>query len=124
MSDFGIYYPTGHLVVAVGRREDAERVQRDLLTGGYDPSDCLLVASVEVAQDAKRNLADHTGFLARLGTSDETLREHLQAATHGDTFLLIYAPTDAEADRAMNVVRRVPYHFAHRYRRFAIQDLK
>jgi hypothetical protein len=82
------------------------------------------VGSIEAAEGATRNLADHAGFLARLGTSDDTLREHLEAARQGDTFLLIYAPTDLEADRAMNVVRRVPFHFAHRYRRFAIQDLQ
>jgi gluconate 2-dehydrogenase gamma chain len=35
-----------------------------------------------------------------------------------------YAPSDAEAERAMNVIRRVPFDFVHRYRRFAIQKMK
>ncbi len=124
MSDFGIFYPRGHLVVAFGKREDAERVQRDLLTGGYDPKDCLLATAAEVARGAERNLDDHTGFFARLGSSDEAVRKHLDAARHGDSFLLIYAPTDLEAERAMSVVRRAPFDFAHRYHRFAIQDLQ
>jgi hypothetical protein len=124
MSDFGIFYPRGHLVVAFPGREDAERVRRDLLTGGYDEKDCVLASAAEVAEGAKRNLDDHTGFLARLGTSDEAVRKHLEAARHGDTFLLIYAPSDLEAERAMNVVRRVRFEFAHRYQRFAIQDLQ
>ena len=69
-SDFGIFYPRGHLVVAFGKREDAERVRRDLLTGGYDASDCVLAAAADVAASAERNLEDHTGFIARLGSSD------------------------------------------------------
>jgi len=38
--------------------------------------------------------------------------------------LLIYAPGDTDAARAMNVIRRVPFEFAHRYHRLAIEDLK
>jgi hypothetical protein len=124
MTDFGIFYPRGHIVVAFTSNEDAERVQRDLLAGGYDPADCLLLTAKQVAEGAKRNLEDHTGMLARLGRSDEAVRKHLDAARHGDTFLLIYAPGDTESERAMNVVRRVPFEFAHRYHRFAIQTLQ
>jgi hypothetical protein len=108
MTDFGIFYPRGHIVVAFGKREDAEKVRRELMTGGYDPADCLLSTARDVAKRARRNLDDHTGFLARLGKSDEAVRQRLEAAKRGSTFLLIYAPGDLEAERAMNVVRRVP----------------
>ena len=124
MTDFGIYYPRGHLVVAFRKREDAERVRRDLLTGGYEPDDCLLFAAVEVARSAERNLEEHKGMLARLGKSDEAVQAHLKAAREGCTFLIIYAPGELELERAMNVVRRVPFELAHYYRRFAIQILK
>ena len=124
MTDFGIFYPRGHIVVAFAKKEDAERVQGDLITGGYDPADCLLFTSQQVAEAAKKNLEDHTGMLARLGRSDEAVRKHMEAARQGDTFLLIYAPGDHESERAMNVVRRVPFEFAHRYQRFAIQLLE
>jgi len=124
MNDFGMFYPRGYLVVAFGRREDAERAQHDLLTGGYDPKDCQLTSSTEVAEGAERNLQGHTGFFSQLGWSDEALRKHLEAARQGDTFLLIYAPTDLEAERAMNVVRRARFDFAHRYHRFAIEVLQ
>jgi hypothetical protein len=124
MTEFGTFYPSGHLVVALGAREDAERVREDLLTGGYDPSDCLIAGADEVAEASRQNLEDHTGFLARLGKGDEAVRTHLEAAKKGNSFLLIYAPTDLESERAMTVVRRVPFAFAHRYRRFAIEVLK
>ena len=47
-----------------------------------------------------------------------------QVAEKGCTFLVIYAPGELETERAMNVVRRVPFEFVHRYQRFAIQVLK
>lgn len=124
MTDFGIFYPRGHLVAAFPKREDAERVRRDLLTGGYDPHDCQLFPAEEVARSARRNLEQGTGFLATLGRSDEAVEAHLAAADKGSTFLVIYAPSDLETERAMNVVRRVPFDFVHRYHRFAIEVFK
>jgi len=124
MTDFGIFYPRGHLVAAFPRREDAESVRRDLVAGGYDPHDCELFPPEQVARNAQHNLEQNTGFLATLGRSDEAVSAHLAAAEKGSTFLVIYAPSDLEAERAMNVVRRVPFDFVHRYHRFAIQVLK
>lgn len=124
MTDFGMFYPRGHLVVAVPRREDAERVRRDLLAGGYDEEDCVLFSAEQVADNARRNLEDNRSPLSRLGRSDEAVGAHLRAAEKGCTFLVIYAPGELETERAMNVVRRVPFEFVHRYQRFAIQVLK
>ncbi len=122
-TDFGIFYPVGYLVVGFSSRADAEQVQRDLMTGGYDESDCLLLTSEQVAEHAQRNLDEHTGFLARLGKSDDAVQLHLDAAREGATFLMIYAPGDSDTARARNVIRRVPFVFAHRYHRLVIEDL-
>ncbi len=124
MADFGTFYPRGHLVAAFPKEADAERVRRDLLAGGYDPQDCQRFGAESVARTARRNLEQNTGFLATLGRSDEAVAAHLDAAEKGRTFLVIYAPGDLETERAMNVVRRVPFDFVHRYHRFAIQVLK
>jgi len=53
MTDFGVFYPRGHLVAAFSRREDAEHVRRDLLTGGYDEDDCVLISGPYVARTAR-----------------------------------------------------------------------
>jgi hypothetical protein len=122
--DFGIFYPLGYIVVAFPKREDALRVQKDLLSGGYEPDDCVVYNSEEVASAAAQNLKENAGWLATLGKSDEAVQAHLNAAKKGAAFMLIYAPDDTEVERAMNVVRRVPFELAHRYRRFAIEDMK
>jgi hypothetical protein len=123
-TDYGIFYPLGYLVVAFPKQEDALHVQRDLMVGGYDQADCEVYASEEVAAAAERNLAGNKGFLARLGWSDEAVKIHLESARQGSAFLLIYAPHDTDVARAMNVIRRVPFEFAHRYQRFTIEELK
>lgn len=124
MADFGIFYPMGHIVVAFPAYDDAARVQQDLMTGGYDREDAAVYRCDEVVKASEQNLENHTGWLARLGKSDEMVKRHLAAAKQGAAFAVIYAPSDIEAERVMNVVRRVPFSFAHRYRRFAIQVMK
>ena len=124
LTEFGVYYPRGYLVAAFRRREDAERVRQDLLTGGYDAHDVRLFTGDEVARSAALDLERNSGILARLGRSAETVKAHLEAAREGCTFLFIYAPGDLELERAMNVVRRVPFELAHHYHRFAIHVLK
>lgn len=121
-SDFGAFYALGYVVAAVPKGADARRVRKDLLTGGYEARDVLHFEPPSAARSLRRNL-DKAGLLAGLGTSKETLRRQLKLAEGGCHFLLAYAPTRAEADRVMNVVRRVPYRLAQKYHRFAIQDL-
>jgi hypothetical protein len=120
---FGIFYPTGWMVIAFASRESAEQVRRDLLTGGYDEADCRLVRSDEVIPSAQAQL-DSSGWLAKLGMADEMVGRHLDAANRGSTFLLIHALSDVEAERVMKVVRRVPFELAHRYHRLAIEEIK
>lgn len=125
MKDFGgIFYPVGYLVAAFPDEEKAQRVKQDLMTGGYDDEDVRLSTCAEVAAAAERNLAENTGFLARLAWSDDAVKIHLEKARQGAAFLLIYAPGDTETARAMNVVRRVPFEFVHRYHRLAIEEVK
>ena len=46
-TSFGIFHPTGWIVVAFPERAFAEQVQRDVFTGGYDKADCKLIRSDE-----------------------------------------------------------------------------
>ena len=77
----------------------------------------------EVARHTRRNLEENDGILAALGRSDDAVAGHLAAAERGNSFLVIYAPGDLDTERAMNVVRRVPFEFVHRYHRLAIEIL-
>ncbi len=122
-TSFGIFYPVGYLVAGFPDSDHADQVRRDLLTGGYDENDCVFYGAAEVAAATQRNLNENTGFFARLGRSDDIVRIHLAAAKKGAAFLLIYAPGELEATRAMAVIRRVKFAFVHRYHRLAIEEM-
>ncbi len=79
-------------MAAFQNKDDAEQVQRDLATGGYEPHDCILRTDEEVAAAAERNLDEKTGFLARLSKSDEAVQIHLDAANKARRFCLSMRP--------------------------------
>ena len=59
-----------------------------------------------------------------LGAADKVIELRLEAAKEGGSFLVIYTPDKLTPDRAMNVIRHVPFEFAHRYHRLAVQGFK
>ena len=119
----GTLHGLGEALAVPANAALAERVQGDLVTGGYDEQDAMLFDAGDVIPSAQKQL-ENADWLARLGRADEMVQTHLNAAKGGSTFLLVYAPSDPEAERVMNVARRGPLQFAHRYRRFAIETLK
>lgn len=123
-TDLGsFFYPTGFLLAAFSKEEDAKTVQEALITGGYDPEDCMFQSSQKIAYESQRDLDEHTSFFDRVGWSYDAVKVHLEAAKEGAVFLFIYAPGETEAERAMNVIRRVPFKFAHHYHRLTIEEL-
>lgn len=58
-----------------------------------------LFICAELVAAAERNLAENTGFLARLAWSDDAVSIHFDKARQGAAFLLIQAPGDTERAR-------------------------
>jgi hypothetical protein len=55
-TQFGVFYPLGHVVVALQSHEDAERMRQLLIDGGYDERDVTLASSSQVAAGARELL--------------------------------------------------------------------
>ena len=120
--DFGVFYPLHYVVVALESERGAQKIKDALLTGGYDEDDVLYFGPQRVAERTGA-MMDQAGPLAHLGSTVDAIRTHHELARDGAHFLMIYAPTDPEADRVMNVVRRENFRLAQKFHRFAIQDL-
>jgi len=122
-TQFGVFYPIEHVVLALEAREDAERIRQLLIDGGYDESDVTLWSSSEVAA-AARELEQSAGVLARIfGAEIAAMDQHIELADAGYTFLVAYCPSDLDTKRLMNVARRFRYGLAQKYDRFTITKL-
>ena len=122
-TQFGVFYPLGHVVVALQSAEDAERMRQRLIDGGYDEHDVTLWNSSQVAA-AARELQQSAGVLARIfGAEIAAMDKHIELADAGYTFLVAYCPSDLDTQRLMNVARRFTYGLAQKYDRFTITKL-
>jgi hypothetical protein len=122
-TQFGVFYPLGHVVVAFPSREDAERMRQLLLDGGYDERDVTLWSDSEVAVGA-RELRQSSSVIAKIfGAELEAMDKHIELADAGHTFLVAYSPSDLDTKRLMNVAHRFRYALAQKYDRFAITEL-
>lgn len=122
-SDFGAFYPMGHVVVAFPGCASARQVRKDLLAGGCDARDVLHYSAKAAARSLRNNL-ENIGFMARIGNTDTVLRKQAKLADEGCDFLLLHASTRKAVDRAINVVRRSPFRVAQKFHRFALEDLQ
>ncbi len=122
-SDFGIFYPTGHLVVGFPTPAQAEAIHAEFIAAGYTEADCAIYCADEVRRAAENNLAENDGFFASLGWSARAVETHLELAGKNGAFLVIHAKTDPEVERAMTIIRQVPFAFVHRYHALVIEEL-
>src|SRR5687768_13865391 len=105
-TQFGVFYPLGHVVLALQSRDDAERIRQLLIDGGYDERDVTLWESAQVATGA-RELQQSASILAKLFGADlDAMHKHIELADAGYTFLAAYSPSDLDTKRLMNVARR------------------
>src|SRR5215510_6398080 len=122
-TQFGVFYPLGHVVIALQSRDDAERMRQLLMDGDYDERNAILWDSAQVATGA-RELQQSASLLAKLfGAELDAMQKHIELADAGYTFLAAYSPTDLDTRRVMNVARRFRYELAQKYDRFSITDL-
>lgn len=122
MRSFGIFAPVGYLVLAFQEERDAAQTREALLTGGYDDADLMQFSGRQVITDIE-GTRDNVSVLAYLGTELAHQREQLEYAKQGCTFLVVYAPTEAETARVLNVARRFRARLAHKYNRLTVEEI-
>ena len=104
-TQLGVFYPLGHVVVALESREDAERMRQLLIDGGYDEPDVTLWSSSDVATGA-RELQQSAGMIARIfGAEMAAMDKHIELADAGYTFVVAYCPSELDTQRLMNVAQ-------------------
>lgn len=118
---FGAFYPTGHVVIMFANKGDAERAGEALLTGGYDEHEIVVLSSDDVVSRIE-DMLPHVSLFA-IGTETRHMEERLELAKQGCEEMIVYAPTEHEAKRVMNVARRFPVKLAEMYHRLAIEHL-
>ena len=106
---FGVFAHIGCLVIAFPGEAEATKACEALLAGGYEDDEALMFSSISI--------------LAYMGAERGHQKQHLEYAKQGSVFLVVYAPTEPETARVMNVARRFEARLAHKYNRLTVEVL-
>lgn len=118
----GLFYPTGYIVAGLPDGEQAESLCELFRSSGYDDDECMVVPAERMARACAENVAAQN-LIAALGASGQVRQRQLQLAREGCHFLMVDATSEAEKQRVLRVLSRVPVRYAVHYHRFVIEDL-
>ncbi|MDO9405066.1 MAG: hypothetical protein Q7T87_13620 [Polaromonas sp.] len=119
----GVFYPRDWVVLMFASEPDAAQVAADLTTGGYADEDLLLVDAATVLANIRSTIGDAANGMPSVGAEKALVRRHEALASQGHVAVMAYAPSSEETARVMTVARRREPSLAHKYHRFAIEDL-
>ncbi len=121
---FGAFKPVGHVVVAMPDDVRAAAAAAALRAAGFDAGDILEYTAAEEDDEMDRMLADAdaTG-LAGFGYEVSLMRRYQELAREGASWLIVFAPEDAQASRVAATVNAHGALMAEKYHRLVVEDL-
>ena len=119
----GVFYPTGYMVVMFPTEKDARDAERALEEDDYTGEAICFVTPQEIQEKIAHTIGNADIPLPSAGTEADTARHITELASKGHYALMIHAPTVAQTDHAMNVLKKFPVSYGQKYRHLVIEDL-
>jgi hypothetical protein len=119
----GVFYPTGHMVLMFPTEQDARDAERLLEDDGYSGEAVSLLTPTLIQQELARTIGSTDMPMPSAGTEADTVRRIVELASQGHHGLMIHAPTAAESDHIMNVLKHAKISYGQKYRHLVIEDL-
>lgn len=120
----GVFYPTGYMFIMFPTEKDARDAEYALEeANGHSGDSISLLKPEDILQKIARTVSNADMPLPSAGTEADTVRHFTQLASQGHHALMIHAPTAAETERIMEVLKDFPISYAQKYRHLVIEDL-
>jgi hypothetical protein len=121
-TSFGVFSPTGHVVMAFETDGEAERARQLLVDSGFAAEDVTHYSKNEVITEMEKS-EEHVANAAQIGQEGPKVHKYLELARRGCGFLILHAPADADAQRAVAIVKPLGLKFAEKYNRLTLEEL-
>ncbi len=119
---FGVFKPVGHTVIAYENWQAMEAAASALQQQGLASATFIRYTPGEMKTQVNSDLQTASP-MASIGQELNLVRAHWALAEEGCSFLVVYAPDDAQARLVDNVVHTSHARAAQRYGRFMIEEL-
>ncbi len=121
-TSFGVFSPTGHIVMAVDSEARASEAAAALRSGGFSSEDVTEYTAAEVIAECERSLAESANPV-QIGQELTKIEEYRALAKDGCGFLIVHAPEDQRTTLAMSIVQPFHLRFAEKYNRLTLEEL-
>ena len=121
-TSFGVFSPTGHVVMAFATDGEAERARQLLVSSGFAQEDVMHYNNDEVMAQLEKS-EEHATSPVQIGQEVAKVDEYLVLAKQGCEFLVLHASEDEAAKRAVAIVKPLGLKFAEKYNRLTIEEL-
>lgn len=119
----GVFYPTGHVLLMLPDREQAEQAAKRLVQAGFAGDEMSLLPPDTVLGPIVQTVGSADIPFPSPGSEAEMVRQMAKLASQGHWGVLVHAPRTPDAEKAMRAVRELPVAMAERYRHLVIEDL-
>lgn len=119
----GVFYPTGYMFLMFPSEQEARTAERILEDDGFYGEEVSLIPPQVIQEDIARTVGGADIPLPSAGTEADTVRRYAELASQGHWALMIHAPSAAETERVMGVLKDCKISYGQKYRHLVIEDL-
>lgn len=121
-TSFGVFSPTGHIVMVFETDDKAKKAYQALLDGGFDAGDVTYYRGDEVIPEFQRS-EKHAASPLQIGQDEVKVAEFLVLAKQGCGFLVVHAPKSEQAKLAVTIARPYGLKHAEKYNHLTLEEL-
>jgi hypothetical protein len=119
---FGVLSPTGHVVMAFATDQEVERARQLLVDNGFSQEDVTHYGKAEVMTELEKSEEQDANPL-QIGQELASMDKYLALAKQGCGFLVLHAPEDEVAKRAVSIVKPLGLKLAEKYNHLTMEQL-
>jgi hypothetical protein len=121
-TSFGVFSPTGHVVMAFASDGEAEKARQLLVRNGFGEEDVTHYSKDEVMTELNKS-EEQSANPVQIGQELAKIDEYLVLAKQGCGFILLHAPEDEAAKRAVSIVKSLGLKYAEKYNMLTMEKL-
>ncbi len=119
---FGVFKPTGHVVVSFPAETDLDAVERALASKGFAADAVSRISAEQMVAQADADI-DNASMLASIGQELNLVKAQRELALRGQSFVVVAASNDALSGAVAEVARQFNASRAQHYGRFLVEEL-
>jgi len=121
-TSFGVFSPTGYVLMVFADDANAEKARQALLESGFSENDVTHYRRDDVMNELEVS-EEHVDDPLQIGQELDKVDRYLEFAKQGSGFLAVHAPEEKHSKLAVKVVRPFQLKFAEKYNRLTLEEL-